>query len=203
VSARLVVLISGSGTNLQALLDACAAGELDAGVVAVVSNRKNAYGLVRATRAHVPTIYFPLKAYRDAGRPRLAYDDDLGRLIGEFEPDLVVMAGWMHIVTPAFLDHFGPRQVLNLHPALPGQFPGLHAIRRSFEAFRAGQIDQTGCMVHYVIPEVDAGEAIVTETVPIRPDDTLETYAERVHQAEHRIIVEAVRQAGGSASKPT
>lgn len=189
--ARLVVLISGSGTNLQAILDACAEGRLPAEVVLVVSNRKSAYGLVRAQQAGVPTLYFPLKPYRDAGLSREQYDADLAERVAEYNPDLVVLAGWMHILSPAFLDRF-PNRVINLHPALPGMFPGTHAIQRAFEAFQRGEITHSGCMVHYAIPEVDAGPVIVQAEVPIYKDDTLETFEERMHTTEHRIIVEAI-----------
>ena len=189
--ARLVVLISGSGTNLQAILDACAEGRLPAEVVLVVSNRKAAYGLVRAERAGVPTLYFPLKPYRDAGLSREQYDADLAERVAAYKPDLIVLAGWMHILSPAFLDRF-PNRVINLHPALPGMFPGTHAIERAFEAFRRGEITHSGCMVHYAVPEVDAGPVIVQAEVPIYDTDTLETFEERMHTTEHRLIVEAI-----------
>lgn len=192
--ARLAVFISGSGTNLQAILDATAAGQLDANVVLVVSNRKAAYGLQRAERAGVPTLYFPLKPYRDAGKSRETYDADLATAVQEHRPDLIVLAGWMHILSATFLDTF-PGRVINLHPALPGTFAGTHAIPRAFDAFQRGVIAHSGCMVHYAIPEVDAGPVIVQEVVPIHHDDTLEEFEARMHAAEHRVIVEATRQA--------
>lgn len=191
---RLIVLISGSGTNLQAILDACAGGHLSAQVVLVVSNRKGAYGLVRAEQAGVPTFYFPLKPYTDAGRTRAEYDADLAHRLVPFAPDLIVLAGWMHVFSPAFLAPFAGK-VINLHPALPGMFPGAHAIARAYEAWRSGQIAYSGCMVHDVIPEVDAGPVIARRIVPFQPDDTLETYEARMHAAEHELIVEAIRLA--------
>ncbi len=190
---KLVVLISGSGSNLQAILDAIANKQLEAEVVLVVSNRKNAYGLTRAQQADVPTLYFPIKPYREAGRERAEYDADLAQRVAQVEPDLIVLAGWMHIFSPAFLDHF-PDQVINLHPALPGTFAGVGGIEWAFEAYQRGEIEHGGCMVHYVIPEVDAGPVIAQAAVPILPDDTLETYTQRVHAAEHKIIVEAIRK---------
>jgi formyltetrahydrofolate-dependent phosphoribosylglycinamide formyltransferase len=190
---RLVVLVSGSGTNLQALMDAIHADALDAEIVLVVSNRKAAYGLVRAQEAGVPTLYFPLKPYTDAGKDRTQYDADLAAQIAPCQPDLIVLAGWMHIFSPAFLDAF-PHQVINLHPALPGAFAGINAVERTFEAYQRGEIAHGGCMVHYAIPEVDAGAVIVQEVVPIAPDDTLADFEARLHAAEHRIIVEAVRR---------
>jgi formyltetrahydrofolate-dependent phosphoribosylglycinamide formyltransferase len=189
---RLVVMISGSGTNLQAVLDAVEHGTLDAQVVAVISNRKDAFGLARAARAGVPTFTFPLKPYTERGRPRVAYDADLAAVVAGYEPDLVVLAGWMHVLSPAFLDRF-PMRVLNLHPALPGQFAGTHAIQRAYEAFQRGEIDRTGVMVHWVVPEVDAGPVIASAEVPIYPADSLDELEARIHATEHRLLVEAIR----------
>lgn len=196
MTKRLVVLISGSGTNLQALLDATARGALDAEVVLVVSNRRAAYGLVRAQQASVPTLYAPLQPYTSAGRSRTDYDADLARQLSKYSPDYVVLAGWMHIFSPAFLTQF-PGKVINLHPALPGVFPGLHAIERTFAAYQRGEVAHGGCMVHYVIPEVDAGDVIAQTIVPIGPDDTLETFEAHLHAAEHRLLVEALRRLCG------
>lgn len=193
MTARLVVMISGSGTNLQAIMDAIAAGTLAGEIVLVVSNRKAAYGLVRAEQAGIPTLYFPLKSYSDTGKDRAQYDVDLAQAILPYTPDLIVLAGWMHILGPAFLDCF-PRRVINLHPALPGAFAGINAIERTFEAYQRGEVRGGGCMVHYAIPEVDAGAVIVQEAVPIDPGDTLADFEARLHAAEHRLIVEAVRR---------
>jgi formyltetrahydrofolate-dependent phosphoribosylglycinamide formyltransferase len=190
---RLIVCISGSGSNLQAILDTIAAGQLSAEVALVVSNRRAALGLTRAERAGIPTLYFPLKPYLDAGQPRAAYDEALALRLRAYQPDLVVLAGWLHIFTPAFL-HLFPGRVINLHPAQPGAFPGLHAIERAFEAYGRGEITESGCMVHHVIPEVDAGRVIVQEIVPIAPDDTLEIFEARMHAVEHRLIVAALQQ---------
>src|SRR5512141_1494944 len=127
---KLVVMISGSGSNLQAILDASTAGTLNAQVTLVVSNRIAAFGLQRASNANVPTLYFPLKAYKDAGRSRETYDADLAREVSARQPDLVVLAGWMHVFSPAFLNHI-TTPVINLHPALPGTFPGTDAIEHA------------------------------------------------------------------------
>jgi formyltetrahydrofolate-dependent phosphoribosylglycinamide formyltransferase len=192
VAAKLVVLISGSGTNLQAIMDAIHAGTLSAEIVLVVSNRKGAYGLIRAEQAGIPTLYVPLKPYLDDGHGRERYDADLATAIAPYHPDLIVLAGWMHILSPAFLKQF-PRRVINLHPALPGKFPGTQAIERAYEAFQHSAIEHSGCMVHFVVPEVDAGDVIASSTVPIEPEDTLETFEARMHTYEHRLIVEAIR----------
>lgn len=191
---RLVVLISGSGTNLQALIDATRSGELAAEIVLVFSNRKAAYGLERARTADIPTRYFPLKPYKLAGKSREMYDGDLATAVAAASPDLIVLAGWMHILSPAFLDRF-PQRVINLHPALPGQFAGTHAIERAFDAYQNGDISHSGCMVHYAIPEVDAGAVVAQTLVPIEPDDTLDTFEARMHTAEHALIVAATRKA--------
>lgn len=188
---RIVVLISGSGTNLQALIDATQDDRLAAEIALVVSNRKAAYGLVRAQAAGIETLYWPLRPYRDAGKSREQYDAALAAKVAAFQPDLVVLAGWMHILSPAFLDAF-PGRVINLHPALPGQFAGTHAIERAYAAFQRGEISHTGCMVHLAIPEVDAGAVIVQADVPISPEDSLADLEARLHKTEHCILVEAV-----------
>ena len=189
----LVVFVSGYGSNLQAVIDAVQIGTLKARIEAVVSNRRDAYGLVRAERAGTPTLYFPFKPYRDAGLPREAYDADLAERVSVYRPDLIVLAGWMHLLSSAFLDRF-PGRVLNLHPALPGQYPGTHAIQRAYQAFQRGEIDHTGVMVHWVVPEMDAGPVILQEEVPIYADDSLDDLEARVHMIEHRLIVEAIRR---------
>jgi len=194
LTPTLVVLISGSGTNLQAIIDAIESGNLKANIALVVSNRKAAYGLTRAEEHQIPTLYFPLKPYLDAGKSREGYDADLALRVAECQPTLMVLAGWMHIVTPVFLEPF-PKRVINLHPALPGTFPGTHAIERAFEAYQRGEISQSGCMIHHVIPEVDAGAVITTATVPFKDGDTLEAYEERMHETEHKLIIEGIRLA--------
>lgn len=188
---RIVVLISGSGTNLQALIDAIDAGHLPAKIALVVSNRKSAFGLTRAEANGIPTLYFPLKPYSDAGKSREEYDHDLAQKLAEIQPDLIVLAGWMHVFGEAFLDHF-PHRVINLHPALPGMFAGTHAIERTFAAWEAGEIWVGGCMVHYVVPEVDAGKPLVIAHVPLLDGDTLADFEFRLHATEHQIIVQAV-----------
>lgn len=189
---RLVILISGSGSNLQAILDAVEDGTIPAVPSLVVSNRQKAYGLVRAERAGVPTAYFPFKPYRDAGKARETYDADLAAVIRPYQPDLIILAGWMHILSAAFLKHF-PNKVINLHPALPGQFAGTHAIQRAYEAYQRGEIDHTGCMVHVTIPEVDAGPVLAQAEVPILPEDGLADLEDRMHRTEHGLLVAAIR----------
>ena len=193
MKARLVVLASGQGTNLQALLDACRSGALAAEVVAVASHNPTAHALRRAQDAGATTFYSapPRSTTRTA---RAAWDADLARWVAAFEPDLIVLAGWMRIVSTAFLDRF-PGRVVNLHPALPGELPGLNAIARAHDEARTGTRRETGVMVHYAVPEVDAGPVIVSERVPIDPEAPLEALEEAIHAVEHRLIVEGVRQA--------
>lgn len=184
---RIVVMISGSGTNLQAIIDA----NLQIEIVLVVSNKKDAYGLKRAESAGIPTLYFPLKPFTAEGKSRADYDVALAEKLKLYQPDLIVLAGWMHILSPAFLDHF-PDRVINLHPALPGEFPGADAIKRAYQAYQNNEITRSGCMVHYVVPEVDAGPVIIEAVVPINPGDTLEDFETHLHAAEHQVLVQAV-----------
>jgi formyltetrahydrofolate-dependent phosphoribosylglycinamide formyltransferase len=185
---RLVVLISGHGSNLQALLDACAAGEVPARVVAVVSNQPEAYGLQRAAQASVPALALP----KPRGQSRRDYDLALAAQVAAHQPDWIILAGWMRLLSSAFLDQY-PNRVVNLHPALPGAFPGVNAIERALAAFRRGEIEHTGVMVHLVPDEgVDSGPVLAQETVAIEPTDTIETLSARLHAVEHRLLVAAV-----------
>jgi phosphoribosylglycinamide formyltransferase-1 len=186
---RLVILISGNGSNLQAILDACKSGELNAQVVSVISNKADAYGLVRAKDAGVEAIHFP----KLENESRNEYDARLADYVSTRLPDYVILAGWMRILTSSFLGHF-PNRVVNLHPALPDTFPGTHAIERAFEAYQRGEIEHTGIMVHLVPDEgVDNGPVLATEIVPIAKDDTLETLEARVHQTEHKLLVKTIK----------
>ena len=217
MTGRLVVMASGAGTNLGAILDAIAEGRLDAEVAAVIINRRDAGARLRAEQAGVPVHYRPLSPYREQARPtarsgpmtatasgdrgwdrtadRRCYDADLAEWVAGAEPDLVVLAGWMHLLSSAFLDRF-PNRVINLHPALPGRFPGSDAIADAWEAFEAGRISRTGAMVHYV-PERGRRRRPthrVGRRFPSTPGDTLEVLRRRIHEAEHELIVSAVAQ---------
>jgi phosphoribosylglycinamide formyltransferase-1 len=187
--SNLVVLISGHGSNLQAILDACASGELNAQVVAVISNKSAAFGLERARQSNAPAIAKPKPKDQD----RRAYDAELAELAASFQPDWIVLAGWMRVLSSAFLDRF-PQHVINLHPALPDTFPGTHAIERAFEAYQRGEIDRTGVMVHLVPDEgVDSGPVLAQAEVLIQPTDTLESLEVRIHQTEHRLLIETLK----------
>ena len=187
--SRLVVLISGNGSNLQAILDACSSGELDAQVVSVISNKADAYGLVRAQNAGIEAIHFT----KQENESRQEYDKRLADYVTTKQPDYVILAGWMRLLSSSFLSCF-PNRVINLHPALPGIFPGTHAIERAFEAYQRGEIEHTGVMVHLVPDEgVDNGPVLATEIVRIEKDDTLEALVSRVHQNEHKLLVNTLK----------
>jgi phosphoribosylglycinamide formyltransferase 1 len=186
---RLVVLISGNGSNLQAILDACKSGELPASIISVISNKADAYGLTRAQNAGVEAIHFA----KLENESRRDYDARLANYITTKQPNYIILAGWMRLLTSAFLEHF-PNRVINLHPALPNTFPSTHAIERAYEAYQHSEINHTGIMVHLVPDEgVDNGPILATEIVPICKDDTLETLETRIHQIEHRILVQTIK----------
>ncbi|KAJ7596480.1 formyl transferase [Mycena floridula] len=196
---RLVVLISGSGTNLQALIDAQNTLALpETAITLVISNRKAAYGLVRAAQATPPikTGYLALQPYLKAnpGKTREDYDLEIAKMILVEQPDLVVLAGWMHVLGQGFLDSLNnarPIPVINLHPALPGTFDGANAIERAFEAFQKGEISHSGVMMHRVIKDVDRGEPLIIREVKFEQGDSLDLFAERLHKEEWQIIVQA------------
>jgi formyltetrahydrofolate-dependent phosphoribosylglycinamide formyltransferase len=191
---RLAVLVSGAGTTLQALIDASAQDRLDAQVSLVVTNRSASHGIARALQAGIPGLYFPLRPYRTAGLSRHQYDADLAAQVLLYRPDLVVLAGWMHVLSAAFLERFADR-VINLHPALPGVCPGAHALARTFQAYRRGEPLRLGCMTHYVTPELDGGPVLTQCEVLPAPHETLGQFEERMHAAEQAILFEALRLA--------
>ena len=188
MSARIAGLASGHGTNLQAIIDACAAGEIDGSVVAVVVDRPDAHALERAAAAGIASVALT----RLPDEERADYDARLAAVVAEHAPDWVVLAGWMRILTTRFLGRF-PDRVVNLHPALPGAFPGTKAIERAFAAHEHDGLATTGVMVHLVPDEgVDNGPVLATALVPIEPDDTIDSLTDRVHLTEHRLLVETL-----------
>ncbi len=190
---RIAILISGFGSNQQAIIDAVEENKLPGVEIAlVVSNRREAFGIKRAVRHGIPVVYFPLAPYAKVGRSREEYDADLAAILRAFDVSWVVMAGWMHVWSDAFLHHF-PSRVVNLHPALPGMFPGMHGIEEAYEAYQRGEIAHTGVMVHLVPdPAVDEGPVVIQEEVSIHPEDSLENLEERIHALEHRLLVQAL-----------
>ncbi len=181
---RLVVLISGNGSNLQAIIDRCADGSLPAEVVAVFSNRGDAFGLERARRADIPAEVIDHRDYPD----RATFDREMAIRIDHHRPDLVILAGFMRILSDDFVRHYEGR-LLNIHPSLLPKYRGLDTHRRVLEA---GEREH-GCTVHYVIPELDAGPILLQERIAVAADDTPERLAERVHAIEHRLYPEAIR----------
>ncbi|MGE3842193.1 MAG: phosphoribosylglycinamide formyltransferase [Vicinamibacterales bacterium] len=181
---RLGVLISGRGSNLQALIDAIRAGSLEAQIALVVSNRADAPGLQRAEAAGIDTIVLPHKAYPT----RESFDAALVDTLRAHRVDVVCLAGFMRLLGRTFVDAF-PHAVLNIHPSLLPAFPGLDAQRQALEH----GVRVTGVTVHLVTPELDAGPIILQATVPVRDDDTVQSLSARILVEEHRIYPEAVR----------
>lgn len=182
---RLVVLVSGSGTLLQALLDAESAGRLNARVVAVGADREDAYGLSRARAAGVPTFVHPLAK----GADRAAWDAELTELVASYQPDLVVSAGFMKLVGSSFLSRFGGRMI-NTHPALLPSFPGMQGVR---DALIHG-VKVTGATVFLVDEGVDSGEILAQEPVRVLPGDTVASLHERIKIVERELLVDTVNR---------
>ncbi len=180
----IVVLISGSGSNLQAILDAVASGFIAGRVAAVISNKAGVYGLERAQLAGVPALVLDHKNFSD----RQSYDAALMAKIDEFAPDLVVLAGFMRILTADFVAHYQGR-LLNIHPSLLPKYQGLNTHQRAIDA---GD-QQHGCSVHFVTAELDGGPVVLQAKVPIFAGDDSALVAARVHEQEHRIYPLVVR----------
>jgi phosphoribosylglycinamide formyltransferase-1 len=178
-----VVLISGSGSNLQAIIDGASA-DLPVEIRAVISNKSDAYGLERARQANIETRVLDHREYED----RESYDSALGDLVEEFEPGLVILAGFMRILTPEFVQRFRGR-MFNIHPSLLPKFRGLHTHERAIEA---GEKEH-GASVHFVTEELDGGPLILQVRVPVEADDTPDSLAARVLTQEHIIYPTAVR----------
>ncbi|XPF95609.1 phosphoribosylglycinamide formyltransferase [Colwellia sp. RE-S-Sl-9] len=178
MTSRIVVLISGSGTNLQAIIDACKTKGYPGKVVGVVSNIPTAYGLTRAKEANIETSTLSHKAFDS----REAYDQSLIKVIDGYNADVIVLAGFMRILTPAFVQHFRGK-LLNIHPSLLPKYQGLNTHQRAIDA---GD-NEHGVSVHYVTEELDGGPVILQAKVPIFDGDTAEDLASRIHEQEHRI----------------
>lgn len=182
-TCNVVVLISGSGSNLQALIDSTAADN-PFRISAVISNRADAFGLQRAAAAGIATCILDHKLYAD----RASFDQALIELIDSYEAELVVLAGFMRILSGDFVRHFQGR-LLNIHPSLLPKFKGLNTHQR---ALQAGE-QEHGCSVHFVTEELDGGPVVLQAVVPIHSGDTPESLAQRVHTQEHRIYPLAAR----------
>jgi phosphoribosylglycinamide formyltransferase-1 len=178
MSSKIVVLISGGGTNLQAIIDASADGAYPAEVVGVISNKEGVYGLTRANNADIATVALSHKAFDS----REDYDQALIKEIDAFDADLIVLAGFMRILTPDFVQHFQGR-LLNIHPSLLPKYQGLNTHQRAIDA---GD-EVHGVSVHFVTEELDGGPVILQAKVPVFEGDTSDDLAARVHEQEHRI----------------
>ncbi|MCW3171729.1 phosphoribosylglycinamide formyltransferase [Shewanella subflava] len=176
-SCRVVVLISGNGSNLQAILDGCD-DNLNAEVVGVISNKPDAYGLIRAHHSEVDTSC----VIAHKGESREEYDARLSIAIEKYQPDLIVLAGFMRILSDNFVSKYLGKMI-NIHPSLLPKYTGLNTHQRAIDA----QDTEHGASVHFVIPELDAGPVILQAKVPVYPEDDAETLAERVHEQEHAI----------------
>ena len=179
----IVVLVSGSGSNLQAIIDSIAAGHLKARIAGVLSNKADAYGLVRAQQAGIATAVLAHTAYAD----RESFDAAMMAKIDDWQPDVVVLAGFMRILTPGFVQHFEGRLV-NIHPSLLPKYKGLHTHQRALENGDA----EHGCSVHFVSAELDGGPVIGQAVVPVLPGDNETLLTERVHKSEHRLYPEVL-----------
>lgn len=175
---RIVVLVSGNGSNLQAILDACQQGRINGSVVAVFSNKADAYGLERAREAGVPAHALAASQFAD----REAFDRQLMLEIDAYAPDLVVLAGYMRILSPAFVQRYAGR-MLNIHPSLLPKYPGLHTHRQAIE----NGDDEHGTSVHFVTEELDGGPVILQAKVPVFSEDTEADVTARVQHQEHAI----------------
>ena len=179
----IVILISGSGTNLQAIIDAVNEGRINARIAAVISNRADAKGLQRARQARINTIVVDAKNHDD----RVSYDQALVSAIDEIDPDLIVLAGFMRILSDMFIDHYQGR-IMNIHPSLLPEFKGLHTHLRALEASKRVH----GASVHFVNNELDSGPVVIHAEVPVLENDTEQSLAARVLQQEHKIYPMAI-----------
>ena len=179
-----VVLLSGTGSNLQALIDSVRTGDSPVRIRAIISNRADAYGLQRARDAGIDTAVLDHKAFDG----REAFDTALVELIDGYQPQLVVLAGFMRILSAGFVRHYHGR-LLNIHPSLLPKYKGLHTHQRALEAGDG----EHGCSVHFVTEELDGGPLVVQAVIPVELDDTPESLAQRVHRQEHQIYPLAVR----------
>ena len=173
---NIVVLISGNGSNLQAIINASKADKLSVNIVAVISNNAQAYGLERAKENLIHTEVLDHKSFPD----RIQYDQALQALIDNFNPDLVVLAGFMRVLGESFVNHYLGKMI-NIHPSLLPLFPGLNTHQKALDS----GCTEHGISIHYVTADVDSGPIIAQASVPVNQDDTAETLKQRVHKQEH------------------
>ena len=192
MACRTVILISGSGTNLQSFIDKVAAGELDLELCMVFSNRPDAFGLERARKADIPTACIEHGDFHD----RESFDRAVAAVIDEYEPELIVLAGFMRILSPWFVQHYQGK-VLNIHPALLPKYPGLNTHQRALDA---GD-EWHGSTVHFVTEELDGGPRILAGRLRVDPNETAEELQHRVQAMEHQIYPEAAALVGSGRAR--
>jgi phosphoribosylglycinamide formyltransferase-1 len=182
---NLVVLISGYGSNLQAIIDQIEQGKLPVQISAVISNRADAYGLTRARQHHIPTHVIDHHDYAD----RTGFEHALSEVIEHYQPNLIVLAGFMRILTSEFVQKYLGKMI-NIHPSLLPRHQGLNTHARVLQA----NDEEHGATVHYVVPELDSGPVILQTRIPVLPTDTAQTLEQRVHDSEYRLYPEAIRR---------
>ena len=180
---KLGILLSGRGSNFEAIADGVAAGRLPAQIAVVISNRAEAPGLQAAKRRGLPTLLLPSK-----GRSRAEHDADVVRALRQAQVDWVCLAGYMRLLSPYFVAAF-PQRILNIHPSLLPSFPGLESQKQALDY----GVKFAGCTVHFVDENLDAGPIVLQAVVPVEDDDTEETLSARILKEEHRIYSEAVK----------
>jgi formyltetrahydrofolate-dependent phosphoribosylglycinamide formyltransferase len=185
------VLISGTGSNLQALIDAEQAATLGGTIVGVISNRASAGGLSRAQNVSIPTQVVSYAPFKASPSPRKTYDTALAKAVCAYQPDLIILAGFMRILTTQFLNHV-PCPVFNLHPALPGAYAGLNAMERAWSDYEAHALDRAGIMMHEVIEDVDMGPVLDTRELMMSDYESFSEFKAAMHALEHALIVHVV-----------
>ncbi|MDW8114637.1 MAG: phosphoribosylglycinamide formyltransferase [candidate division WOR-3 bacterium] len=183
---KIAVLVSGRGTNLQAIIDACENGFISGKVVCVISNVENAYALERAKKHNIPNFVISHK-----NKERIEFEKEVIEKLEEFKPDLICLAGFMRVLTPYFIEHYRNR-IINIHPALLPAFKGLYGEKVHQAVIESGA-KFSGCTVHFVTEDVDGGPIILQRIVPVEDSDTPETLAERVLKEEHIAYPMAIR----------
>ena len=188
---KIVILISGNGSNLQAVLDAIKDGSIpNCEIALVLSDRKDAYGLNRARNAQIPTLYLPFKGKEES---RESYDDKLAFEIEKYKPSYIFCLGFLHIFSEPFVKRF-ERKLINLHPALPCTFTGLNCIEKQYQAMKEGASKECGVMCHYVDFGLDTGEVIATRKIETASSLYFEEFEQNIHKAEHEMVVSVLKE---------
>jgi phosphoribosylglycinamide formyltransferase-1 len=183
-ACRLAVLVSGSGTNLQVIIDRIESGDIKAEIACVISNKAEAYALTRAVQHGIPIVVHENAGYSD----RQAYDAATVEILRSHNVDLIILAGFMRILTDVMVNAF-PNAIMNIHPALLPAFPGLHAQQQALDY----GVRYSGCTVHFVDCGTDTGPIIMQTVVPVEQDDTEETLSSRIQKAEHQTFTSAIK----------